>query len=99
MAIRLHSRYQGHVPRLPAEYAVFSRKGFLGDAIEKASYGAHSKGLWEGVMLKAIRSNKVYVPLTIILGAVGLFALYYFFYVSWQRSYASDRAFRLLSVV
>lgn len=50
-------------------------------------------------MLKVFRSNKIYVPLIVILGATGLFALYYFFYVTWQRSYASDRAFRLLSVV
>jgi hypothetical protein len=50
-------------------------------------------------MFKAIRSNTVYVPLIIILGAMGLFSLYYFFYVSWQRSYATDRAFRLLTVV
>ena len=45
------------------------------------------------------RTNKWYIPLVIILVSVALFALYYFFYVSWQRNYANERAFRLLSVV
>src|SRR4051812_15447709 len=45
------------------------------------------------------RTNKWYIPLVIILISVALFAIYYFFYVSWQRNYANERAFRLLSVV
>ncbi len=48
-------------------------------------------------MLKAFRSHKFYVPLITILGSVGLFLIYYFFYVAGQRRYADDRAFRLLS--
>src|SRR5258708_1670624 len=50
-------------------------------------------------MFKAIRSHKFYVPLLTIAGCAGLFLVYYFFYVSWQRNYANERAFRLLSVV
>jgi hypothetical protein len=50
-------------------------------------------------MVKALRSHKLYVPLITVAGAAGLFFVYYFFYVSSQRSYANDRAFRLLSVV
>lgn len=50
-------------------------------------------------MRNALRSHKVYVPLITVLGAASLFFLYYVFYVSWQRSYADERAFRLLSVV
>lgn len=50
-------------------------------------------------MVKALRSHKLYVPLITVLGSVGLFLVYYFFYVAWQRSYANERAFRLLSVV
>ena len=49
-------------------------------------------------MFKAIRSHKFYVPLLTIAGCAGLFLVYYFFYVSWQRNYANERAFRLLSV-
>src|SRR5260370_31910109 len=49
-------------------------------------------------MVKAIRSHKFYVPLLTIAGCAGLFLVYYFFYVSWQRNYANERAFRLLSV-
>src|SRR6266404_4920801 len=51
------------------------------------------------VMFKAIRSHKFYVPLLTIAGCAGLFLVYYFFYVSWQRNYTNERAFRLLSVV
>ena len=50
-------------------------------------------------MLKVLRSHKLYVPLITVAGAAGLFFIYYFFYVASQRSYANDRAFRLLSVV
>src|SRR5260370_38971375 len=49
-------------------------------------------------MFKAIRSHKFYVPLLTIAGCAGLFLVYYFFYVSWQRNYANERAIRLLSV-
>jgi hypothetical protein len=49
-------------------------------------------------MFKAIRSHKFYVPLLTIAGCAGLFLVYYFFYVSWQRNYANERAFRVLSV-
>jgi hypothetical protein len=50
-------------------------------------------------MPKALQSHKLYVPLFTVVGAAGLFLIYYFFYVSSQRSYADDRAFRMLSVV
>ena len=50
-------------------------------------------------MFQALRSNRWYVPLITIGVFVVLFAVYYFVYVSWQRNYANDRAFRLLSVV
>jgi hypothetical protein len=50
-------------------------------------------------MSGGFRSNKLYVPLITILGSAGLFFVYSFFYVSWQRNYANERAFRLLSVV
>jgi hypothetical protein len=47
----------------------------------------------------ALRSNKLYVPLVTVVASMALFAVYYFFYVSWQRTYANERAFRLLTVV
>src|SRR2546430_2620884 len=50
-------------------------------------------------MFGALRSHKIYVPLITAAGSAGLFFIYYFFYVASQRSYANDRAFRLLSVV
>jgi hypothetical protein len=50
-------------------------------------------------MFRVLRSHKVYVPLITVLGSMALFFIYYFFYVSWQRNYANDRAFRLLSVL
>jgi hypothetical protein len=50
-------------------------------------------------MLKALRSHKFYVPLITIVGSLGLFFIYYFFYVASQRSYADERAFRLLAAV
>jgi hypothetical protein len=50
-------------------------------------------------MFRGLRSNKLYVPLITILGSVALFFAYSFFYVSWQRTYANERAFRLLAVV
>jgi hypothetical protein len=49
-------------------------------------------------MFRRLHSNKLYVPLITILGSVALFFAYSFFYVSWQRNYANERAFRLLSV-
>jgi hypothetical protein len=49
-------------------------------------------------VLKRLRSNKLYVPLITILGSVALFLAYSIFYVSWQRNYANERAFRLLAV-
>ncbi|HZT32405.1 MAG TPA: hypothetical protein VFA33_21125 [Bryobacteraceae bacterium] len=50
-------------------------------------------------MPKVLRSHKIYVPLITILGSAFLFCLYYLFYVSGQRAYADERAFRLLSAV
>ena len=50
-------------------------------------------------MLKALRSHRFYVPAITIAASAALFFVYYFFYVSWQRSYANERAFRLLDVV
>src|SRR6266542_551914 len=50
-------------------------------------------------MPRALRFHKLYVPLITVAVSAGLFLIYYFFYVSSQRSYADDRAFRLLSVV
>jgi hypothetical protein len=50
-------------------------------------------------MYRVLRSRKLYVPLITVAVSAGLFFIYYFFYVSSQRSYANDRAFRLLSVV
>lgn len=50
-------------------------------------------------MFGGLRSNKLYIPLITILGSVALFFAYSVFYVSWQRTYANERAFRLLSVV
>src|SRR5260370_14203489 len=50
-------------------------------------------------MLKALRSHKFYVPLITVALSVGLFLFYYVLYVGSQRSYADERAFRLLSVV
>jgi hypothetical protein len=50
-------------------------------------------------MFRALRSHKLYVPLITIVGSGALFFIYYFFYVSSQRSYANERAFRLLAVV
>ena len=50
-------------------------------------------------MNRALRSHKLYVPLITVAVSAGLFLIYYFFYVSSQRDYANDRAFRLLSVV
>ena len=50
-------------------------------------------------MFAALRSNKLYVPLITVVVSIALFAIYYFFYVSWQRTYANERAFRLLTVV
>jgi hypothetical protein len=46
-----------------------------------------------------LRWRKMYVPLITVLGSALLFFLYYVFYVSWQRNYADERAFRLLSAV
>src|ERR1700704_5021780 len=50
-------------------------------------------------MFGTARTNKWYVPLIIILVSAALFFIYYIFYVSWQRNYANERAFRLLSVL
>src|SRR5215813_3858336 len=50
-------------------------------------------------MRRALQSHKLYVPLITVALSAGLFLIYYFFYVSSQRRYADDRAFRLLSVV
>jgi hypothetical protein len=49
-------------------------------------------------MLGKLQSRRLYIPLITILGSVALFFAYSFFYVSWQRNYANERAFRLLSV-
>jgi len=49
-------------------------------------------------MRNLIRSHKVYIPLLTIALSAGLFFIYHTFYVSWQRNYANERAFRLLSV-
>src|ERR1700704_953411 len=50
-------------------------------------------------MFGKARTNKWYVPLIIIVVSAALFFMYYIFYVSWQRNYANERAFRLLSVL
>ncbi len=50
-------------------------------------------------MFGALRSHKFYVPLITVAVSVGLFLVYYFFYVARQRNDANDRAFRLLRVV
>ena len=50
-------------------------------------------------MFRALRSHKFYVPLITVVGSAALFFVYYFFYVSWQRTYANERAFRLLATV
>jgi hypothetical protein len=49
-------------------------------------------------MFTALRSNKLFVPLITIVVSIALFAVYYLFYVSRQRAYANERAFRLLTV-
>jgi hypothetical protein len=49
-------------------------------------------------MLGKLQSRRLYIPLITVLGSVVLFFAYSFFYVSWQRNYANERAFRLLSV-
>ena len=53
----------------------------------------------DGATFKELRSHKIYVPLITVAVSAGLFFIYYFFYVSSQRSYANERAFQLLSVV
>ncbi len=50
-------------------------------------------------MFGALRSHKFYVPLITVAVSVGLFLVYYFFYVARQRHDANDRAFRLLRIV
>jgi len=50
-------------------------------------------------MFGALRSHKFYVPLITVAVSMGLFLVYYFFYVARQRSDANERAFRLLRVV
>ncbi len=50
-------------------------------------------------MGRALRSHKFYVPLITVAVSAGLFLIYYFFYVDRQRSYANERAFRLLAVL
>jgi hypothetical protein len=50
-------------------------------------------------MFGALRSHKFYVPLITVAVSVGLFLVYYFFYVARERNYANERAFRLLRVV
>jgi hypothetical protein len=53
----------------------------------------------EAHMFRGLRSSKLYIPLITILGSAALFFAYSFIYVSRQKSYANERAFRLLSVV
>src|SRR5713226_8530544 len=50
-------------------------------------------------MFRALQSHKFYVPLITVAVSVGLFLVYYFFYVARERNEANERAFRLLSVV
>src|SRR5712692_9724516 len=50
-------------------------------------------------MFGALRSHKFYVPLITVAVSVGLFMVYYFFYVARERNDANERAFRLLGVV
>jgi hypothetical protein len=50
-------------------------------------------------MFGALRSHKFYVPLITVAVSVGLFLVYYFFYVARERNDANERAFRLLRVV
>jgi hypothetical protein len=50
-------------------------------------------------MIGALRSHKFYVPLITVAVSVGLFLVYYFFYVARERNYANERAFRLLRTV
>ena len=49
--------------------------------------------------VKVFRSNKLYLPLLTTLILFGLFALYYFLYISSQHAYYNERAFRVLSVM
>src|SRR5437773_10517225 len=50
-------------------------------------------------MFGALRSHKFYVPLITVAVSMGLFLVYYFFYVARERNYANERAFRLLRIV
>jgi len=50
-------------------------------------------------MFGALRSHKFYVPLITVVASLGLFLVYYFFYVARERSDANERAFRLLRIV
>src|SRR6266850_2334421 len=44
-------------------------------------------------MFGALRSHKFYVPLITVTVSVGLFLVYYFFYVARERNEANERAF------